>query len=220
MELAITDHLHFPLLASLYRSKLKKAAGISRTIQAWHMAHFERPCCLVPNFVDDSLWMPHESLRLPSRVGYMDEGPHTCEYIATIMKAVANHGLTLDFHLIKGTEEKVLSSMQSCQVFLTMNIGKDPLWGEGGPLPPLEGLSIGCVPIAFDIIGPREFIQNGFNGIIVPRYQPDMMADALVNLFKIKGQIEQMRENALSLFRVCHTFDARLPAVKEFLDLK
>jgi glycosyltransferase involved in cell wall biosynthesis len=72
--------------------------------------------------------------------------------------------------------------MRSCEVFLTMNIGKNLLWGEGGPLTPLEALATGCVPIAFDILGPREFIQSGFNGIVVPPCRPDRMGNALVSL--------------------------------------
>ncbi len=109
--------------------------------------------------------------------------------------------------------------MQSCEVFLGMNIGKDVLWGEGCPRVSVEAPAAGCIPIAFDIIGNREVIHSGFNGILVPRYRPDLMANALVNLYRNPGEIEQMRRNALALIRSCHTFEARWPAVKEFLSI-
>jgi glycosyltransferase involved in cell wall biosynthesis len=219
MELAWTEHSHFSTLASLYKRKIKRVAAISRTIQAWHMAHFEKSCTVIPNLVDESLWFPIEAQRHPQRVGYMDEGPHTEEYITIVEDVVKSHDLELEFLLIKGCEADVLSSMRSCEIFLTMNIGKDPLWGEGGPLTPLEALATGCVPITFDILGPREIIQSGFNGIVVPPCRPDRMANALVSLYKKPGEIERIRKNALSLLNACHTFDARWPAVKEFLEL-
>ncbi len=219
MELWLTENTHFPILASLYKNEIKRVAGISRTIQAWHMANFEKPCTLLPNLIDDSFWFPIEAERQHLKVGYMDEGSHTEEYLNVIQNASNESGFNLNFHLLKGGEAEVLSGMRSCEVFLTMNTGKDPLWGEGGPLTPLEALSTGCISIAFDIVGPREIIQSGFNGIIVTRYRPDLMANALLGIYKKTGEIERLRKNALSLIESCHTFEARWPAVKEFLEL-
>lgn len=219
MDLCFSENEHFPLLADLYRKKVRNTAGISRTIQAWHMAYFGKSCTLLPNLVDNGLWTPDESQRNPLRVGYMDEGPHTESYLNIIKEVAVSQGLNLEFQQFKGTEDKILAGMRSCTVFLTMNLGKDKLWGEGGPLPPLEAMATGCIPITFDILGPREIIQSGFNGVIVPRYRPDLMAKALVNLFKNPGEIERMRNNAIAMFNTCHTFDARWEAVKEFLEL-
>ncbi len=219
MELAWTEHSHFSILANLYKRKIKRVAAISRTIQAWHMAHFERPCTVIPVLIDESLWFPIPEERSPSRVGYMDEGSHTEEYITLIEDIVQSSGIELEFQLLQGGEADILSGMRSCEIFLGMNLGKDLLWGEGCPLVTLESLLTGCVLVAFDIIGNQEIIQSGFNGILIPRYRPDLMADALINLYRVPTEIERLRENALSLLNACHTFDARWPAVKEFLEL-
>lgn len=219
MEVGFSENEHFALIHDLYKHKIQNTAAISRTIQAWHMAYFGQPCTLVPNLVDDSIWIPDELQRQPYKVGYMDEGPHTEKYVELIQEITLAQGLNLEFVQLKGPEAEILAGLQTCTVFLTMNLGKDPLWGEGGPLPPLEALATGCIPIAFDIHGPREIIQSGFNGVIVPRYRPDLMAKALVNLYQEPGAIEQMRQNALALFKACHTFEARWPMVKAFLNL-
>lgn len=219
MELFHTEHDHFPVLANLYRKKIRNTAATNRTIQAWHMAHFQRHCVLLPNLVDQSQWFPISEKWQSYRVGYMNEGLHTETYLEIIQDAVHKQGLELEFCQIQGVEEEVLEKMRSCEVFLTMNIGKDTLWGEGGPLPPLEAMAVGCVPIAFDILGPREIIHNGFNGIIVPRYRPDLMAEALINLYTIPGELDRFRYNTLALMQTCHTFESRWPAVKEFLHL-
>ena len=184
------------------------------------MAHFEKSCTVIPNLVDDALWFPAQAGRRPLRVGYMKEGTHTEEYIASIKSHIETTGLELEFELIEGSEKDVLTSMQSCQVFLSMNIGKDPLWGEGCPRTVLEALSTRCVVIAFDIIGNREILIHNFNGLIIPRCRPDLMADALIKLFKTTNQLERLRKNAISLNLTCHTLEARWPTVKEFLDLE
>lgn len=219
MELAHTEHDHFPVLANLYRRKIRNTASISRTIQAWHMAHFQRPSIILPNLLDESLWLPLPSERQPCRVGYMNEGSHTETYLELIQNVVKEKGLDLEFQKIKGVEAEVLEGMRSCEVFLAMNIGKEPLWGEGCPRTVIEALSTGCVVIAFDIIGNRETIQDNFNSILVSRYRPDLMAVALVRLYTIPGELDRLRTNSLSLIQACHTLEARWPAVKEFLDL-
>jgi hypothetical protein len=219
MELRYTDHNHFATLASLYRTKIEKTASISRTIQAWHMANFARQCTIIPNLLDESYWKPDETRRLFNRVGYMDEGEHTEQHIAQFQNAAKTAGLELEFYQIKGDAKEFLCGMQSCNTFISMNQGKDPLWGEGCPRTIIEALSTGAVVLAYDVIGNREMIQHSFNGIIVPRYLPDIMAKTLIDLYQKPSEIERLRENGLNLIRSCHTSEARWPAIKEFLDL-
>jgi glycosyltransferase involved in cell wall biosynthesis len=219
MELASTDHDHFAILADLYKRKIKGSAAISSTIRAWHMAHFERPCSLIPNLLDESIWFPIDRKRQPMRIGYMDEGPHTEDYIGIVRETAQYNGLNFEFQLLRGSEADMIAAMQSCEIFLGMNIGKDKLWGEGCPRVTAEAPAAGCVMIAFDIIGNREIIQSGFNGVLVPRYRPDLMANALVNLYQKSGELERIRQNSLALIHACHTFDARWLAIKEFLEL-
>lgn len=219
MELALTDNHHFSLLSKLYRSKIKNTAAISRTIQAWHMANFQRSCVLIPNLLDTSLWSPKPLNRKKYRIGYMNEGSHTQEYIRIISDFTQANDLNLEYHQISGVESEILIEMNNCEIFLSMNIGKDPLWGEGCPRTVIESLAVGCVVIAFDIIGVRETIQHNFNGILVSRYRPDLMAKELVRLYNFSNEVERLRKNSQSLIESCHTFEARWSAVKEFLML-
>ena len=219
MELALTENHHFSLLSKLYRSKIKTTAAISRTIQAWHMANFQRSCVLIPNLLDTSLWSSKPFNRKKYRIGYMNEGLHTQEYIRVISDFTKSNGLDIEYHQISGVESEILIEMNRCEVFLSMNIGKDALWGEGCPRTVIESLAAGCVVIAFDIIGVRETIQHNFNGILVSRYRPDLMAKELVRLYNCNNEVERLRKNSQSLIESCHTFDARWSAVQEFLIL-
>ncbi|MGA7932538.1 MAG: hypothetical protein WCA35_03070, partial [Kovacikia sp.] len=65
MEVGFSENEHFPILTRLHHQKIKNTAAISRTIQAWHMALFEQPCSLLPNLVDDALWVPDDGQRQP-----------------------------------------------------------------------------------------------------------------------------------------------------------
>lgn len=219
MELSLTDHKHFPIMARLYREKIKSVAAISRTIQAWHMAHFKIPVVVIPNLLDESIWFPIDECRHKHAVGYMNEGLHTENYLNIINKSLENSNIRIDFLPIKGDESEVLEKMRSCEIFLSLNIGKDPLWGEGCPRTIIEALSAGCVVIAFDIVGNKEIIHNGFNSLIVPRYRADLMAKSLIKLYNKSEEIDHMRENSLSLIKTCHTLNSRWPLVAEFLKL-
>jgi hypothetical protein len=219
MELYYTDNQHFSTVANLYRTKIVKTASISRTIQAWHMENFRKPCIIIPNLLDESYWKLDETKRIFNRVGYMNEGPHTEQHITLFKDTAKSVGLELEFIQIKGETKEIISDMQSCNLFLSMNQGKDLLWGEGCPRTIIEAMSAGAVILAYDIIGNRETIQHSFNGIIVPRYRPDIMAKTLIDIYQKPAEIERLRDNSLNLIRSCHTSEARWPSIKEFLDI-
>lgn len=219
MELAYSDAMHLSTITRLYNHKIKHTAGISRTIQAWHMATFDRPCIVIPNLLDDSIWYPIETQRRHYRIGYMDEGIHTRDYISYLSRVTKAADLILDFYEIKGDESAVLSMMRSCDLFLSMNMGKDDLWGEGCPRTIIEAIAAGCVSISFDIIGNREIIQDGYNGILVRKYRPDLMAEAILNLYNNPDLMRRIQNNASSLISMCHTLEARWPLVADFLQL-
>lgn len=220
MELAHSATHQFSALARLYKNKIRGTAAISRTIQAWHMCNFEKSCTVIPNICDEAIWLPDDSKRRYNRVGYMSEGEHTEGYVKYVLDAAYANGMNLEFQMIKGSESEVLSLMQSCNIFLGLNLGKDSLWGEGCPRTIIESQAAGCIPIAFDVIGNREIILSGFNGIIVPGQRLDLMTAALLNLYKNDDAIKTLRSSTAALFTACHTMEARWPAVQDFLKLQ
>ena len=63
----------------------------------------------------------------------------------------------------------VSTFMQQCDIFLGLNLGKHPLWGEGCPIPPLEALHAGCVLVAYDVLGNREYLLPEGSGVLISR---------------------------------------------------
>jgi glycosyltransferase involved in cell wall biosynthesis len=219
-ELATTTRSQFPRLARMIRKqRILATAGLNRSIQAWHMAVFERRASVLRTLVDERHWQPDPDRRLTYRVGYMDEGPLTGAFIDVIRCFTAGRGLDLEFLRLEGIEAEIIRGMQTCSVFLALNVGKSPLWGEGGPMTPHEALACGTVPICFDLNGPWELIQQDYNGVVLPEIKPEIMARELASLYTQPGRLDFLRANALSLFRTSQTLESRWPAVREFLHL-
>ncbi len=84
---------------------------------------------------------------------------------------------------------------------------------------PHEAMACGTVPVCFDMNGPWELIQQGYNGIVVPRIQPERMAEELLRIYAEPGRLEFLGRNALAVFQTSHTMESRWPSVCEFLQL-
>lgn len=59
-----------------------------------------------------------------------------------------------------------------------------PSWNEGWPLPPAEAMMCGAAVVGTDIGGHREYLGNGVTGSLVPVRQPDVMANAIMDLIR------------------------------------
>jgi hypothetical protein len=219
-ELATSSRSQFPTLARQMRQgRIRATAGLNRSIQAWHMAIFERRASLLRTLVDDKHWKPDEVQRKRDRVGYMDEGSLTATFVDTIRSLTRSRGLELEFIRLAGVEADIIKGMQTCSIFLALNVGKSPLWGEGGPMTPHGAMACGAIPICFDMNGPWELIQDGYNGFVLPAIRPELMANRLVSIYSDPGRLDVLRDNTLAVFRTSHCMESRWPFVCEFLRL-
>ncbi len=182
-------------------------------------AHFDVPASLVRSLVDENLWKPDPAKRHPNRVGYVAESADTPALIEGIRAHAKARGLQLDFQEMSGDEPDMVAQMQACSVFIVTNPGKSDLWGEGGPLGPHESAACGAVPICFDLDGPREIIQSGYNGVIVPRHRADLMAAVVAELFENPTRLDEMKGRARETILASHAMETRWAEVADFLDL-
>ena len=207
MELLYTNGIHYFKLFKLYFfNKIIATAGISKTIQAWHMNEFGRECVVIPNLLDLDYWKPDPKKRISNRVGYMDEGSHTANYIDEISRLMSRQGISCEFYKISGNEAEVLNAMQSSNIFLSMNLGKSPFWGEGCPRTIIEALSVGSVLIGFELIGNREVIIDNFNAFIVEA-NPLSMATKLSEIMKSSNEQDRIRRNVEIFIRDTYSFE-------------
>ena len=220
MELHYTANEHFPLLHGFYRDgRIVSTAGISRTVQAWHMSQFQRHCAVIPNLIDLDLWRADPTRRQVGRIGYMEEGPHTAAFVAGVDACLDARGIPHDLIKVSGDEQACLYLMQTCDLFVNLNIGKDPFWGEGCPRTIIESMAAGCVNVSFDILGNKEVVIDQLNAVMVPDKTPDSLAETLAGLLTDRARVEGLRGQSRHILETCHTFERRWPLVRKFLDL-
>lgn len=219
-ELAASSRSHFPELArQMSQGRIIRTAGVNRSVQAWHRATFGTPAMVLRQLVDEKHWRPDESRRVPERIGYFDEGEHGERFLAAVRQRLVSEGVDPEFHMLRGNEAEIIAQMQTCGVFIALNTGKSPLWGEGGPMTPQEAMACGTVPVCFDINGPWELIQQDYNGVVATEITPDALADAVAGIYRTPGRRAVMSRRCLEITAAAHTMEARWPAVRRFLDL-
>ncbi len=219
-ELSASSRSHFPDLAGLIANqRIIRTAGVNRAVQSFHRCVFETSSVVLRQLIDEQHWQPDPARRITTRIGYFDEGDHGARYVREIEEKTKAAGLNLEFIQLEGNEAAIISQMQQCAVFMALNIGKSPLWGEGGPMSPQEAMACGTVPICFDINGPWELIQQHYNGVIVRELSAEAMAGELIWIYSEPHRVQIMGNRALEIFHTSHSMEARWPEVARFLDL-
>lgn len=72
------------------------------------------------------------------------------------------------------------------------------IMAEGTSLSCIEGLAAGLPQIVTWVGGLTDIILQGFNGIIIPPYNSDAIVDAVTELYKDRGRLAEMRNNAIA----------------------
>lgn len=67
-----------------------------------------------------------------------------------------------------------------------------PSYREGVPRSTQEAMAIGRAVITTDVPGCRETMQNGVNGFLVPKWNPDVLAEKMIYFIEQPEQIEKM----------------------------
>ena len=78
---------------------------------------------------------------------------------------------------------------------------------EGGPYAPLEAMRVGTPVVVTDVIGSRDTVENGRSGLVVPRDDPDALADAVATLLAQPALRRSLAEGGR--LRLAQRFDVR-----------
>lgn len=105
---------------------------------------------------------------------------------------VSELGLS-DRIIFKGVQHKIASQIERASVFVLSSKQ------EGMPNALIEAMSLGLAVISTDCPcgGPRDLIDSGKNGILIPVDNTDALAEALKYLLKNKEMRELLGRNAL-----------------------
>jgi glycosyltransferase involved in cell wall biosynthesis len=75
------------------------------------------------------------------------------------------------------SQDKLRDLYNASAIFLS------PSLAEGWPLPPAEAMMCGCVVVATDIGGHREYIEDGTNGLFCKPRSADSIVEAIEKVF-------------------------------------
>jgi hypothetical protein len=210
--------LHFKALFDQYRERMRGIATHSRVQQGWYLAQ-NIDATYIPDWTDEQSWRPDDTVRVLQRVGFMFEGDHVPSDINIIQQILRRAGIEAEFIPVSGTEKEVRDIMQTCDVFLGLNPGKHPLWGEGCPRSQMEAMYAGAVVLAYDVRGNREYILDGLTGALVPRGHPERMGQRLKTLLLNRSEREFMRREGQGVVGGTFSSKGRAAAIKKWLEL-
>lgn len=102
-------------------------------------------------------------------------------------------GLT-DFISLPGASPEAILNVSKSSVFVLSSRS------EGMPNALIEAMAVGTPCVSTDCdMGPAELINNGINGILVPKDNPEQMADAILRLLNSKELSAGISQNALHI---------------------
>ena len=121
-----------------------------------------RPCYLTPNGFSP-LFVPARTNKGGLEIGWAGNVNDPCKGVHDILQPAAKDICSLQ--LASGN----LSAMEMADFYARLDVICIASTYEGEPLPLLEGMAVGCFPIATDVGIVPELVRNGENGLIVKR---------------------------------------------------
>jgi len=160
-ELKWTLHFKKNLDYFLKRNMIAGIGTHSRYIQSWYMAEYGIKPILINEWSDTAIFYPKPEVRVKGRIGCMVESAEDEEVYEFLRRKCLKSELCESIINIKGGDEQYLAdTMRTIDIFVGLNQGKHPLWGEGCPRTQQEALHCGCALIAFDCMGNREYLYH------------------------------------------------------------
>ncbi|MCH8332201.1 MAG: glycosyltransferase family 4 protein, partial [Bacteroidetes bacterium] len=206
-----------------YYLKHNRIAGIathSRYIQSWYMTNYNIRPILINVWSDKSVFYEDTNRRVEGRIGCMIDSPEDKAVYELLVRKGDKLGLCESVVNVLGDEKTIADTLRTVDIFVGLNQGKNPLWGEGCPLTQEEAMHSGCALVAFDSLGNREYLYHNWTGLLVKPGNDEGLWEAVEYLLKNKDDKERIRENGKRLVRALLSEEGKMELVSEFLDLK
>lgn len=218
-ELAWTIHFREKLDYFLKKDMIAGIGTHSRYIQSWYMAEYGIKPILINEWSDMAIFNSEPKHRIAGRIGCMVENAKDEEIYQFLLSKSQSSKMCESIIKIKGYEENVSNELHTVDIFVGLNQGKQPLWGEGCPRTQQEAMHCGCVLIAFDVLGNREYLYNGWTGLLVDPGDVDGLWDAIEAILDNASEKERIRTNGVNLVNAVFSEKGKFDLISSFLDL-
>lgn len=167
---------------------------------------------IVNNFVDTSIFKPGPKNQ--SQVCMIRHRDHFSQDIADRLTTAG-----LQVRIAEGSQEQVAQAMRESLFFISDVRGRwdGCEYSEGMPLPIMEAMACGCITIARDTNGVREFISHGTNAYLLPN--DDRFPVSAVNLILTNAHLRTMGPIADATMVLTYTGQRVWKQIQEALDL-
>lgn len=119
----------------------------------------------------------------------LGDGPDLNKF-KELIKKYELHGVTKYFGMVDS--EIVLNEMSECHFLLFPSIH------EGFGLSIIEAQSVGCIPVATEIVGVTDYlINNHIDGILINSLDVDDFSNEIVSVYKDKELMDYLSKNAM-----------------------
>ena len=92
-------------------------------------------------------------------------------------------------------------------IYKDCNIVCLPSYREGLPKALIEAAACGRAIITTDVPGCREIVQDGYNGLLVPKKNAQLLAESILELIKNDSLRNTMGKNGVKLFKENFTIE-------------
>ncbi len=218
-ELAWTLKFRHHLRRFLRRGQIANVGTPNRYIAGWYMSQTRIKPHVIHEWSDTRLFANLPTRRIPGRIGAFLESDTERLVWDVIQREVSR---LPNFHSavqVKGTEVEVRDLLQTIDIFVGLNPGENPLWGEGCPRTQQEAMHCGCVVVAFDVLGNQEYIDSGWNGQLVRSRDAQDIAKAVRDILRSPEHKETLRAHSLATIQANFSEVGKLELVREFLGL-
>jgi len=219
-ELAWTLGFRDKLDYYLNKNKIARIGTHSRYIQSWYMANYQIKPILINEWSDESVFYDDPSRRIPGRIGCMpDASPENQKAFDFLADKVRRYSRGANLIEISGDERQVADLLRTVDIFVGLNPGKHPFWGEGCPRTQQEALHCGCALVAFDCLGNREYLYDNWTGLMAPPGEIESLWRSVKSLLENPELKERLRANSKSIASGLFSEANKFELVSSFLGL-
>jgi len=195
---------------------------------------------VIPNAVNTDLFVPSENkdektlfwsgrmvpekglkyllkaLYILQKSGYKDvrlimagDGPERFKIINLIRK----YQLTNNVRMLGHVPRKILAKYLSLATIFVF-----PSLREGMPIALFEALASGLPSVCTDVPGIKDYITHGYNALLVPPKNPEIMADAIAMLLEDRILRRKLSENARKYVITNFSYQKIIPVLEKFYE--
>ena len=199
--------------------RMGRVAALNRYHVGWHL-QYDPEALWLPLWADPDVRRLRRTYYLPDnrqlRIGFNEvHADETVELVDYNQDELERMGLEFEFVLVRGNEAAVAEAMRGVDVWLSLEDMRHPVYGQGGPLMPVEAMHSGCLVLAMET--RDDYMIHGYNGVLLPARDLDRAVEVLSLVLQQPAVYRPLAMRGAKYARQCLGPAGRLSIVQEWL---